>query len=65
MTAAADAGHHRRRGDPTCPTAGEPGEVEDEAPAELDGSTGVADEGWRVGDRTRTGDVQLGNLDVH
>ena len=38
------------------------GKVENEAPAELGDSAGVADEGWRAGDRTRTGDVQLGKL---
>jgi hypothetical protein len=47
---------------PPTPTPESLGKVEDEAPAELDGSTGVADEGWRAGDRTRTGDVQLGKL---
>jgi hypothetical protein len=46
---------------PPTPTPESLGKVEDEAPAELDGSAG-ADESWRAGDRTRTGDVQLGKL---
>ena len=35
---------------------------ESETPAELKGSTKVGKEAGRAGDRTRTGDVQLGKL---
>jgi hypothetical protein len=38
------------------------GKVENQAPAELNDSAGVEEEEWRAGDRTRTGDVQLGKL---
>ena len=47
---------------PPTPTPESLGKVENEAPAELGDSAGVADESWRAGDRTRTGDVQLGKL---
>jgi hypothetical protein len=47
---------------PPAPAPDTLGKVENEAPAELGDSAGVADESWRAGDRTRTGDVQLGKL---